>query len=84
MVKNMCNAFRIYIALHFAPSKLGFSAKAQNCNGHAVHNTMALGKQKKLDSIYLERLNISENVQFHTHLHIYAETSKGYCSSTKN
>lgn len=24
MVKNMCNAFRIYIALHFAPSKLAF------------------------------------------------------------
>jgi len=41
---NMCNAFRIYIALHFAPSKLGFIATAQNCNGHVVHNTMALGK----------------------------------------
>lgn len=41
----------------------GFSAKAQNNNGSAVHNTMALGKQKNLDNIYLER-----SKTFHTHL----------------
>lgn len=57
----------------------GFSAKAQNNNGSAVHNTMALGKQTNLDNIYLERLKT-----FHTHLHTYAETLSNNVKLTQN
>lgn len=53
-----------------------FSAKAQNNNGSAVHNTMALGKQTNLHNIYLEILKTISYTLAHLSWNIRQEREK--------